>query len=286
MITYLFAGQGINISAKELELFKLYPDEMAQADEILGFSMERSCAENDPRLTEPEYLQPQIFLLNALAFRAQVKEGNLPDFCLGHSLGEFNALEAMHVISFADALRLVSARGKAMQQAPDGRMCAVCGDDPDSITSAVNECGKKYNITAANFNSPKQIVISGSKDNIEKSIDILTDMGFLCIILNVEKAFHSQYMQEANIAFTPAIDQLDFSPDNTARVISCITGEPYMNDIRPTLKKHMVSSVHWIDAVSYLKAIGCNEFVQVGQGHHLLKFVRDISKYLNSQARE
>jgi len=124
MITYLFPGQGSQISGMGQELFTIFPEETEIASDMLGYSIIELCTE-DPhnQLNQTQFTQPAVFIVNALSYKLRLAEsGKLPNFLVGHSLGEYNALHASGAFSFEDGIRLVTKRGELMSRASKGGM--------------------------------------------------------------------------------------------------------------------------------------------------------------------
>ena len=118
MITYMFPGQGSQMRGMGDDLFSEFPDLTQKADSILGYSIEDLCL-NDPQkeLNQTQFTQPALYVVNALSYRSKIQEtGKKPNFLAGHSLGEYNALEASGGVSFEDGLKLVQQRGAAMKR--------------------------------------------------------------------------------------------------------------------------------------------------------------------------
>ena len=199
-IAIMFPGQGSQEPGMGEGLFDLYPELVAQADEILGYSIKTLCLE-DPaeQLSQTQYTQPALYTVNALSFLKQKQDApdQRPMFYLGHSLGEYNALFAADVFDFATGLRLVRERGALMAEARGGGMAAIIGLGAEQVASVLEKEGLST-IDIANMNTPEQTVISGLAEDINHVQDVFQAAGArLCIPLKVSGAFHSIYMKVA-----------------------------------------------------------------------------------------
>jgi malonyl CoA-acyl carrier protein transacylase len=279
MKAYLFPGQGSQAKGMGGDLFDTYPEMTAIADEVLGYSVKSLCLD-DPRgeLKQTEFTQPALFTVNALSYRHKVEEaGSHPDCLAGHSLGEFNALHAAGSFDFETGLKLVQKRGELMSQATGGAMAAILNGTRDQIEATLVEGGFK-NIDLANFNAPKQIVISGLREEIAASEKLFTgDMVFHP--LNTSGAFHSRLMKGAQGKFRSFLKAFSFS-DPKIPVIANYSALPYKNgQVAATLVKQIASCVRWSESVEYLLDLDADiEIVEVGHGNVLTKLVDGIRK--------
>jgi malonyl CoA-acyl carrier protein transacylase len=262
-------------------LFDRYPDWTAAADDVLGYSIRELCVE-DPgdRLVLTAYTQPALFTVNALTYRARQDDGRAqPDFVAGHSLGEFNALQAAGVLDFAAGLRMVQRRGQLMARVSGGGMLAVIGLEPDRIERVLGESEAGRQVDIANFNSLDQTVVAGPKDALEAVKPALEQAGARMVrALNVSAPFHSRYMREAEREFTEFLQTFAFAPPSIP-VIANVTAMPYAPDaLRETLARQIANSVRWLDTVRYLLDRGVTDFEEIGPGTVLKKLVAQIRK--------
>ena len=141
MNVYVFAGQGSQFKGMGKKLFEEFGDLVAQANSVLGYSIEDVCINNpENKLNKTEYTQPAIFIVNALSYLKLKKDGlEKPDYFLGHSLGEYNALFAAGAFDFITGVKLVAERGKLMARANDGGMYAVIGLDEQKVRKVIEE---------------------------------------------------------------------------------------------------------------------------------------------------
>lgn len=276
MTTYMFPGQGSQVKGMGEGLFELYPSLVQEADEILGYSIESLCLEDkDEQLNNTKYTQPALFVVEALAYLKKSSEGSKPDYCVGHSLGEYSALFAAGVFDFATGLQLVKKRGELMSEVSGGGMLAVINLSEDRISSLLSQ-NQLESIDIANYNSPKQIILSGLAEDISKASGILSSEAMMCVPLKVSGAFHSRYMKKAAEEFEGFLESFSFKPAHT-KVIANVSAEPYtQQNIKSNLSRQIMSPVRWTESIKYLKHEGETEFVEVGPGNILTRLMAQL----------
>ncbi|WP_276736073.1 ACP S-malonyltransferase [Bacillus sp. (in: firmicutes)] len=279
MITYVFPGQGSQQKGMGQGLFEQYQHLTDQADQILGYSIEKLCTEKSYLdLNHTQYTQPALYVVNALSYLKRVEEtGRKPDFTAGHSLGEYNALFAAGAFDFGTGLRFVKKRGELMGRITGGGMAAVIGLTKEQVTAVLEE-HRLRDIDVANENTLRQIVISGQKNEIEKARTVFENNKGVKLFhpLNVSGAFHSRYMNKAKQEFKQFIDSFHFAPLSIP-VISNVYAEPYHQDrIKETLSEQMDSTVKWTDSIRFLMGRGEMEFEEIGPGTVLTGLIHRI----------
>lgn len=253
-----------------------------QANQVLGWDLAKLSFEGpDGELTQTKVCQPALFV-HGLAVVAALKErGQLPDvkFALGLSLGEVTALTAARVFDFATGLKVVAKRGELMQQACEksvGGMAAIIGEE----RAKVYELCREFDIEAANFNAPGQIIVSGEKAKVEALVAAAKDKGLKRVMpLNVAGAYHSRLMEPARAEFAAFLEGVAFNrPAFT--VFTNTTGQAVSEpaDIRAALVKQVVSSVLWEDCMRSAVAAGATEFWECGPGGVLAGLARRTEK--------
>ena len=276
---FVFPGQGSQKLGMGAELFSEFKDLVAEADSILGYSLEELCVQGPiEKLSQTQFTQPALFAVNAMTYLKHVEEsGEQPVFTAGHSLGEYNALYAAGVFDFSTGLKLVQKRGEIMSKVEGGGMAAVLAMDPDKIKSVLEESGFD-SIDVANLNSPKQTVLSGMKEDVVAAEQAFKDAGAKrYIVLPVSGAFHSRYMEAPQKEFEEFASQFKFETPNIP-VISNLKASPYQeNDILKTLVGQISNSVRWVESIQYLKKQGEFEYVELGPGAVLTSLIRQIS---------
>ncbi|AKU24702.1 hypothetical protein ACZ75_05425 [Massilia sp. NR 4-1] len=277
MKAYLFPGQGAQSTGMGAELFDRYPDYVARADRVLGYSVRALCLDNpEDRLGRTDYTQPALYVVNALAYLAAVEQGGEPQYLAGHSLGEYSALFAAGVLSFETGLQIVMRRGALMAACRDGAMAAVIGLEEAAVRQIILQEGLA-NIDIANLNAPTQIVISGPVADIVDAQAVFEKNGcFTYVRLPVSGAFHSRLMAEASREFARFLEQFTFAAPRIP-VVSNVSAQPHRHDnIRAMMVEQMVGSVRWTDSIRYLAAQGVDDFVEVGPGKVLAQLLKKI----------
>ncbi|MEC0405497.1 ACP S-malonyltransferase [Bacillus velezensis] len=280
MLTFVFPGQGSQFKGMGAGLFDEFQDLTRQADDILGYSIEELCLE-DPnhQLGKTQFTQPALYTVSALSYLKKMKEsGREPDYAAGHSLGEYNALFSAGCFDFETGLQLVKKRGELMSKAAPGGMAAVLGFTAEQVKEVLSD----YHLTGidiANHNSPSQIVIAGTKQDIEKAGPVFEKAGVrMYLPLNVSGAFHSRYMKDAEKEFADYLEETAFLPLRFP-VISNLHAAPYKNDeIKTNLTLQMTNQVKWTDTIRRLMGLENNEIAEVGPGEVLTKLTRQIKK--------
>ncbi len=283
MKAYMFPGQGSQVKGMGGKLFDEFQSLTDNASEILGYSIKELCLE-DPKkvLNQTQYTQPALYVVNALSyFKKTAEAGKMPDYVLGHSLGEYNALLAAEVYSFEDGLRLVKKRGELMSQATGGGMAAIVNSNEAEIRQKLQDNGL-HNVDLANFNSPSQIVISGLKEEIEQAQHVFQQGNTLFYPLNTSGAFHSRFMLAARDEFANFLQQFTLSAPKIP-VIANVTARPYDdNELAMILANQINHSVRWSDSIHYLMTVGEITFEEVGHGDVLTKMVQRIRRELKN----
>lgn len=252
------------------------------ANQVLGWDLSRISFEGpEPELTQTKVCQPALFVHGLALMAARREAGKLPEvsFALGLSLGEVTAYTAAGVFDFATGLRVVAERGRLMQQACErttGGMAAIIGEDRPKVA----ELCRDFDIEAANFNAPGQIIISGEKSKVEAALAAAKDRGIKkAMPLNVAGAYHSRLMEPARAAFAEFLNGVTFSALSYP-VFSNTTGGAITDpsEIKEALVKQVVSSVLWEDCMRSAVAAGATEFWEFGPGGVLAGLARRTDK--------
>jgi [acyl-carrier-protein] S-malonyltransferase len=287
-IAFLFPGQGSQTVGMGRELSERFPiakSTFAEADEALGFSLSKLCfegPEEDLRLTENT--QPAIMTVSVAAWRVLAEQGITPALAAGHSLGEWSAHVAAGTLSFADAVRAVKARGRAMQQAVpagQGAMAAVLMLDPAQVAEACADSAAETGqvVAAANLNSPGQTVISGAIGAVEKAAALCKSKGARrTVMLPVSAPFHCALMQPAQEEVARVLDGVPLAAPQVP-VAANVTGKLVTTaaEAKDALIRQVTGAVRWVDCVQALVAAGANTFIEVGPGKVLTGLMKQIA---------
>ncbi len=282
MKAYIFPGQGAQFVGMGKDLYDnhaLAKEMFEKANEILGFRItDLMFAGTDEDLRQTRVTQPAIFLHSVIL--AATLPDFKPDMVAGHSLGEFSALVANKALSFEDGLRLVYARAMAMQKACEAEpstMAAILGLD-DAKTEEVL-AGIAEIVVPANYNSPGQLVISGSIKGIEIACEALKAAGAKrALPLKVGGAFHSPLMEPARVELAAAIEATTVNTP-VCPVYQNVDAKPYSHpaDIKKNLVAQLTSPVRWTQIVQNMVADGGTSFVELGPGTVLQGLVKKIA---------
>lgn len=281
----LFSGQGSQYVGMLKDIYTSDPkakDMIDKADDILGFKLSVICFEGPIEiLKETRFTQPALFLHSAVAF-ALTKEKLDFSAVAGHSVGEYAALFASGVLSFEDALKLVALRGKLMFSAGEnepGTMFAIINMDDEKVVEICNQLTNKGNgskVVAANFNSPGQVVVSGSRDYLRNNINAFKEAGARMVKeLVVSGAFHSPLMKAAQTELETAINDIRFNEANIP-VYTNVDAKPVIEgtELKSSLIKQLTSPVLWTQTMNEMKANGITNFIEVGAGNVLQGLVK------------
>lgn len=283
MKAYVFPGQGAQFVGMGKNLYDSNPeakDLFEKANEILGFRITDLMFEGtDEDLRQTRVTQPAIFLHSVILAKT-LGEQFKPDMTAGHSLGEFSALVAAGALSFEDGLKLVYARAMAMQKACEAEpstMAAILGLDDAKVEEVL--AGIEEVVVPANYNSPGQLVISGSIAGIDIACEKLKAAGAKrALPLKVGGAFHSPLMEPARVELAEAINNTHFNTP-ICPVYQNVTAGAVTNpdQIKENLIKQLTAPVKWTQTVQNMYADGATTFVEVGPGTVLQGLVKKIA---------
>jgi [acyl-carrier-protein] S-malonyltransferase len=292
MKAYVFPGQGAQFVGMGKDLYDKSPvakEMFEKANVLLGFRItDLMFSGTDEDLKQTKVTQPAIFLHSTI-LAALLGESFKPSMVAGHSLGEFSALVANRTLSFEDGIVLVSRRATAMQKACEktpSTMAAILGVD-DKIVEDV--CASIPDIVVpANYNSPGQIVISGSNEGIDKAIEALKEKGAKrALKLVVGGAFHSPLMEPARIELEQAINATAFHRP-VCPVYQNVNAQPSSDPdiIKANLVAQLTSPVRWTQSVINMIADGATSFTEVGPGSVLQGLIKKVSKDMATEGAQ
>lgn len=288
MHAYIFPGQGAQFAGMGKDLYDGSPlakSIFEEANAILGFKITDIMFDGtDDQLKETKVTQPAIFL-HSVALAKTLGENFKPDMVAGHSLGEFSALVANGVLSFQEALQLVSKRALAMQKACEQQpstMAAIIGLEDQIVENICNSTSGI--VVAANYNCPGQLVISGEIDAINKACESLKEKGAkMTVVLPVGGAFHSPLMEPAREELAAAIEKTIFN-EPICPIYQNVTARAVHNasDIKKNLIAQLTAPVRWTQSIQQMINDGATEFTEVGPGKVLQGLMRKIDRSVTS----
>ena len=282
-IAYIFPGQGAQKAGRGKDFYEncaLSREIYEKSSQLLGFSMEELCFEENDRLDITEYTQAAL-VTTSVAMLAQIEEmGYTPDVTAGLSLGEYCALVSCKAMTFEDAVKVVRQRGILMQEAVplgQGAMAAVVGMTAEQIEQVVDPID---GVEVANYNCPGQIVISGKTDAVQTACQALKEAGAKRTVpLKVSGPFHSSMLAGAGKKLGEVLEPVVLTehsiPYVTNVTASYVEGTEEIKDL---LVRQVSSSVRWQQSVENMIAAGVDRFVEIGPGKTLASFVKKISR--------
>lgn len=281
---FLFPGQGSQYVGMAKDLFEksVEAKEMIKtADDALGVNLSFIMFNGpEDQLKQTEFTQPAIFLHSVVL--ASLIRTLQPEAAAGHSLGEYSALVSANAIQFYEAVKLVRARGMAMQQAGidnPGTLAAIVGLEPVKVEEFCKEASSEGIVQCANFNSPGQIVISGSLTGVRKAMELCKSGGAKIVKeLVVSGAFHSPLMQSAKDSLLNVLENTPIY-DSRFPVYANVTAKPVTakDEIKKLLYEQVTSPVRWEETIVNMIADGFDEFYEIGPGKVLQGLVKRIN---------
>lgn len=290
---FIFPGQGSQYVGMGKSLAENFPQARAifdAADDALGFSLSQLCFEGPAETLQlTENMQPALLTVSVAACRVLQELNIRPDFVAGHSLGEYSALVAAGSLHFPDAVRLVRKRGQYMQEAVPvgvGAMAALLKLPEDKLYSVLADACQGDVVTAANYNSPDQIVIAGHTGAVNRAVELAKAAGARrAILLPVSAPFHCPLMEPAQERLKEDLDATEFRDLSVplvngwqARVVR--TGA----EAREGLYEQVPNPVRWTQVIQELVSQGGRRFIEVGAGGVLTGLLRNIGSSLNGES--
>ncbi len=288
---FLFPGQGSQFAGMGKSLADSYPEAarvFEAADQALGFALSRLCfegPEDELRLTKNT--QPALLAVSIAADAVLRSKGVTADYVAGHSLGEYSALVAAGSLDFADAVRLVRKRGQYMQEAVPqgvGAMAALLKMPEDKLDAVLAEAAQGEVVTAANLNSPDQIVIAGNAAAVARAMELAKAAGAKrALPLPVSAPFHCPLMKPAQDRLKTDLDAAQFRDLSVPLINNWQAREIRSGaEAREGLYQQVPNPVRWSDSMRALAGLGVTRFIEVGPGGVLTGLLRNIDPSLTS----
>lgn len=288
-IAFLFPGQGAQFAGMGKSLYDAYAEARSvfeDADAQLRFPLSSLCFEGpEEDLQKTEITQPALLTVSVAAFRVLRAQGWTPRVVAGHSLGEYSALVAAGALEFRDAVELVRKRGRYMQEAVPqgiGAMAAILKLSSDKLQEVLTQAAEGEIVTAANFNSPEQIVIAGHAAAVERAMELAKAAGAKRVVkLSVSAPFHCPLMRPAQERMGPELEavplrDLAFPLINNWQAAEIRTGP----EAKRGLYEQIPNPVRWTETIQKLGPAGVTRFVEVGPGSVLTGLCRSINPQL------
>ena len=290
MFSVIFPGQGsqlVGMGKEFFDKFDLVKDLFKEADNILDAPLTKIILEGPKEeLDLTVNAQPSIFLVSYSIFQVIKKEFNInlnkAKYFSGHSLGEYSALSCAGYLNFSDTIKLLRARGKAMQNAVpkgEGGMVAVLGSTVDIIEKILKDHGNDNTVEIANDNSDGQIVLSGKNVDLNKIIEVLKNNKIKNIKLPVSAPFHCKLMSKATEVMKKEIETVNFKDSNISLISNVTAGEiKDKNELKELLIKQVENRVRWRESVINMIEKNINQFIEIGPGKVLSGLIKRINK--------
>lgn len=295
---FLFPGQGsqsVGMMTAYESAADILKSTFSEASEALGYDL-LDVVSNGPeeRLNQTEVTQPAVLSAGVAVWRTWLNhDGPVPDFVAGHSLGEYTALVASGVLQFQDAVALVAERGRSMQAATppgSGGMAAILGLDDDVLAEVCDRAAAEGPtgavVSCANFNSPGQIVIAGSKSAVGRACELASEAGARrAIPLAVSVPSHCALMQPAAQHMTTVLQDVQLNTPEIPLLHNWdVSSHSSAEDIRTALIKQLTCPVRWTNTIQALIDSGISRFAECGPGKVLAGLNRRISRELETVA--
>ncbi len=272
---FMFPGQGSQFVGMGKEAAAEYPEARAVFDEVddaLGFSLSALCFSGDEdELRRTENTQPAILTVSVALHRVLAARGAQAVCMAGHSLGEYSALVAAGSIDLSSAARLVRARGRFMQEAVaegEGAMAAILGMEDDQVQALCVEAADGQVLSAANYNSPGQVVIAGTAAAVERAVALAKERGARrAMLLNVSAPFHCALMEPAAVKLEAALADVAIAAPQVP-VICNVDAVVLTNaeQVSSALRRQVTAPVRWVDNIAAMLELGAARLVEIGPG--------------------
>lgn len=293
-LALVFPGQGSQSIGMLNALFEDYPQvkqTFDEASEVLGYDLWQVVSSGpEEKLNSTDVTQPAMLASGVAVWKLwNEKNGEQPVCMAGHSLGEYTALVCSGVIAFKDAIKLVSSRGKYMQEAVPkgtGAMAAILGLDDDVVRDVCSTASGEEIVEAVNYNSPGQVVIAGHTGAVEKATELAKEKGAKrAVILPVSVPSHCQLMKPAADKLAADLQLIDFSEPSVPVMNNVdVATETSADAIKDALVRQLYQPVRWVEIIQTMAAQGVDRVLECGPGKVLMGLNKRIDKSLSHAA--
>ncbi|MEE4243888.1 MAG: ACP S-malonyltransferase [Kangiellaceae bacterium] len=292
-LAFIFPGQGSQAVGMLVDFNdnSIITETFQQASESLGYDMWQLVQDGPAeQLNKTEFTQPALLTASIALWRLWCSESDVrPSYLAGHSLGEYSALVAAGVVSLADAVKLVEARGQFMQQSVPsgtGKMAAIIGLEDELIAQACQQAAEEQVVSPVNFNSPGQVVIAGNAEAVERAMVLCKEKGAKrALPLPVSVPSHCALMAPAADQLQKRLQTIDFVAPQIDIINNVdVAIEQSSDAIKSALVRQLYSPVRWTETVQKMAAEGVDKLVECGPGNVLSGLNKRISKELTSLA--
>jgi [acyl-carrier-protein] S-malonyltransferase len=282
---FIFPGQGSQFAGMGKTLASEWPEARCvfeQADDILKFPLTRLCFEGpEEELKLTENTQPALLTVSTAAYTILENEGFEADYVAGHSLGEYSALVAARAFSFEDAVRLVRQRGRFMQEAVPpgvGAMAALLKLPAEKLAEVLDQASQGEVVSAANLNSPEQVVIAGHAGAVNRAVELAKAAGARrAVILPVSAPFHCELMRPVQERMRTELGAVTFHDPRCPLINNWQAREVRSAaDARQGLIEQIPNAVRWTESMQSLEALGVERYIEVGPGAVLAGLLKSI----------
>lgn len=284
---FLFSGQGAQYVGMGKELYqqeKVVKETFEEASDLLGFSMEELCFEENDQINETKFTQPAILTVSTAFLRVLTEKGFQADVVAGLSLGEYTALVASGALTFEDAVQLVHKRGQFMSEAAptgSGKMVAVMNTASEVIEDCCREASSIGIVSPVNYNTPQQTVIGGEVAAVEKAEELLQSAGTKRMIpLNVSGPFHTALLEPASKRLNEVLQTIVLGGMHLPVISNTTAKIMPQEDIVSLLTRQVMSPVRFSDSVLTMKELGVSRALEIGPGKTLSGFIKKIDRSL------